>query len=326
MQTGARNSNPGGCCLLATSFWDSSALRSRSSTLSSQGGQSNEEDFLASLASLALASGSALAADLPAPAYKAPPPPPPSYSWTGCYINAGWGYGMWNQDHYAETSPPLTAALVPVSQSTTDGGRGWLGTVGGGCDFQASRWVLGAFADYDFMNLKGTSSPDLTATVTPFFVLRGDEKDSGAWSVGARLGYLVTPSLLTYVNGGYTQTRFDQVNYTTNFVVPTPATGVFLPAHTYNGWFIGGGTEYALNMDWLPIHGLFLRRSIATRATRAPISLSFAPAAAPHAGRPALSASASTPRSRFRRSRPPWCGASTPGARSRPVTDRRLVI
>ncbi len=215
--------------------------------------------LLASLASLALASGSALAADLPAPAYKAPPPPPPSYSWTGCYINAGWGYGMWNQDHYAETSPPLTAALVPVSQSTTDGGRGWLGTVGGGCDFQASRWVLGAFADYDFMNLNGTNSPDLTVTTTPFFVLRGNEKESGAWSVGARLGYLVTPSLLTYVNGGYTQTRFDQVNFTTNFVAPGAATGVFLPAHTYNGWFIGGGTEYALNMDWLPIHGLFLR-------------------------------------------------------------------
>ena len=41
----------------------------------------------------------AMAADLRAPAYKAPPPPPvPVYSWTGCYVGAGGGYGMWNQD------------------------------------------------------------------------------------------------------------------------------------------------------------------------------------------------------------------------------------
>jgi hypothetical protein len=26
-----------------------------------------------------------------------------------------------------------------------------------------------------------------------------------------------------------------------------------------NGWFVGGGTEYALNWGWLPIKGLFWR-------------------------------------------------------------------
>lgn len=33
----------------------------------------------------------------------------------------------------------------------------------------------------------------------------------------------------------------------------------FNPAQTYNGWFVGGGTEYALNFSWLPITGLFWR-------------------------------------------------------------------
>jgi hypothetical protein len=32
--------------------------------------------------------------------------------------------------------------------------------------------------------------------------------------VGARLGYIATPNLLTYINGGWTQTRFDQINLT----------------------------------------------------------------------------------------------------------------
>ena len=32
-----------------------------------------------------------------------------------------------------------------------------------------------------------------------------------------------------------------------------------IDAHTYSGWFIGGGTEYALNMPWIPVRGLFWR-------------------------------------------------------------------
>ena len=42
---------------------------------------------------------------------------------------------------------------------TTSGGRGALGTVGGGCDYQFSpatgwgNWVVGVFADYEFMDL-----------------------------------------------------------------------------------------------------------------------------------------------------------------------------
>jgi len=51
--------------------------------------------FAASLTGLALLTGSALAADLPpAPqVYKAPPVMAPAYSWTGCYVNGGFGYG-----------------------------------------------------------------------------------------------------------------------------------------------------------------------------------------------------------------------------------------
>ena len=50
-----------------------------------------------------------------------------------------------------------------------------------------------------------------------------DENERDAWAIGARIGYLVTPSLLTYINGGYTETRFAGVNYTGLF---TPVLGV----------------------------------------------------------------------------------------------------
>ncbi len=133
----------------------------------------------------------------------------------------------------------------PCTFSGSLGGRGWLGRVGAGCDYQiASRFVIGTFGDYDFMNLHGT-----------FEDLAGDEKESGAWAVGGRVGYLVTPSLLTYFDGGYTQTRFDQVN---SIPVGNVPPGIYIAAQTYNGWFIGSGTEYAL-YGIVPFHGLFWR-------------------------------------------------------------------
>ena len=39
---------------------------------------------------------------------KAPPPPPPVWSWTGCYVGAGGGYGMFDI-----SSPQIVTAQVP---------------------------------------------------------------------------------------------------------------------------------------------------------------------------------------------------------------------
>jgi outer membrane immunogenic protein len=67
---------------------------------------------------------------------------------------------------------------------------------------------------------------------------------------------LITPRFLTYVDGGFTQARFDGVNYNLAIAGGGP-TGLSLAAQTYNGWFIGSGFEYAL--DFLPVPGLFLK-------------------------------------------------------------------
>ena len=104
----------------------------------------------------------AFAADMGAPVYKAPPPPPPApvYNWTGCYVDGGAGYGLWSQDH-SMTGPYGPGGAVETTVTTHDGGRGWLGRFGGGCDYQFSaggwgNWVVGVFGDYDFMNLTGS--------------------------------------------------------------------------------------------------------------------------------------------------------------------------
>ena len=108
----------------------------------------------ATAAVTALVATPAMAADLGRPVLKAPlPPPAPVYTWTGCYLGGGSGYGMWNQDNFAVHE---IGGLATTSQTTTAGGRGGFGTVQVGCDYQFSGdWVIGAFADWDFGSLSG---------------------------------------------------------------------------------------------------------------------------------------------------------------------------
>jgi len=206
--------------------------------------------------------GTAGAADLPpAPAYKAPMAAPVVVpSWTGCYVDGGIGYGMWNMDHYGEQPIPTA-----VTYTTTDGGRGWLGRGGIGCDWHVpnSSFVIGVFGDYDWMRLNGSSEPELlvpTTGATAGIPATSPLSETGAWYAGIRLGYLPYPNLMTYVDGGWTQTHFGQSNYvanTTGLGVGTIITPLSTAAQTYSGWFIGGGTEY--RVPWAGFNGLYWR-------------------------------------------------------------------
>ena len=204
---------------------------------------------------LAVLSGGAFAADMPAPppayapVYKAPPPAP---TFSGCYIDGGVGYGVSNIDHNGETIP----GLVPTSSSTTSGGRGWLGRAGGGCDYQftlLNTWpaVIGLLADYDFSNVSGT--------VTDPLGMR-----SGNCGSKRRVWYAGAPGwpAANAQSPDLRQRRLHRSSFQSNgLIVPDGAgdsvTQLSLSAHTFNGWFIGGGTEYAFT--WLPINGLFWR-------------------------------------------------------------------
>jgi outer membrane immunogenic protein len=189
--------------------------------------------------------GSASAADLGvAPLYTAPP----VYNWTGCYVGGGGGYAFWQQDSFL-----TTANGAPLTASQSNGGRGWFGQGQVGCDYQFTaplfgvQTVIGAFGDVAGGSINGSSS---------FPPVTGSERESSTWAVGGRAGVLVTPRFLTYFDGGFTQARFDGVNYNFAFAGGGPA-GLSLAAQTYNGWFIGTGFEYAFT--WLPINGLFLK-------------------------------------------------------------------
>ena len=201
--------------------------------------------LIATTAAVALATvGTAGAADLP---MKAPPmvAAAPVYTWTGCYVSGGVGYGMWNQEnHVTSTVPPIIS-----STDQTVGGRGWLFRAGVGCDYQvAPSFVIGAFGDFDWENIHGNFQDLATGFV-------GNEKLSRSWHAGGRVGYLPYNNLLTFISAGWTQARFDSVTMTDPFgIIPGSLLNFSFPSNTYSGWFIGGGTEYQLpfahNLTW----------------------------------------------------------------------------
>jgi outer membrane immunogenic protein len=212
--------------------------------------------LFASLAVATLASGTAVAADLPAPAqqpvyYKAPPPLAPN--WTGFYLTAGGGYGMWTAD--TTTLNPTTGVCV-LCVTQTQGGNGWFGRAGGGYDYQfglpLGQWtpqvLIGPMADYDFSSLTGTVQDQ-----GPFFA--GSMKETWSWAAGARIGFIPSPNFLSYINSGFTQTHFDAATMTSTFT--GAGTGFSTSPTTASGWFLGGGIESPLNFI-LPA-GWFLR-------------------------------------------------------------------
>jgi outer membrane immunogenic protein len=211
---------------------------------------------------IAAFTGSAIAADMSVKAPAAPVPVVRAMSWTGCFVGAGVGYGMWAQNHNAQS-----LAGVTLTGDSDTAGKGWLGTVQAGCDYQfAPRWVVGAFGDYDFTGLKGNY---LSGEPGGAFGAFGSEKERSAWAVGGRVGYLVFPQLNAFMSGGYTQASFDGFTFIDNSTL-LQTTSV-MSSQTYKGWFLGSGYEYAL-VDLLP--GLFWKteyRYASYRAENVPV-------------------------------------------------------
>jgi len=201
------------------------------------------------LTALAALTAPALAADM-APRYaKAPAPVVPAVSWTGCWISGGGGYGIsrTNRDSRDFLAPNAINVV-----NNTSGSDGWLVTAGVGCDYQFSgRWVVGAFADGTWSDINGDHAWRVFGPGEAFV---GQNKLDWSWAAGGRIGYLVNPSFLTYVNAGYTQAHTEAYNIR-SILAGAGVSGLQVPGQTYDGFFVGSGFEYQL--DFLP--GLFIK-------------------------------------------------------------------
>ena len=199
------------------------------------------------LTAVAALTGTASAADLAARPYTKAAPMVMAPSWTGFYIFGGVGGGIWDADNSVRDT--FTGTRLTTSQK--QGGDGWFGTVGAGYDWQFnSSWVFGILADGQFGSLRGT-------VVDQFANISGTEKLRDTYAAGARLGYLVAPNVLSYVNAGWTGSDWSGATLLTN--VGTPS-GIHTASYNTNsGVFVGGGVENNLNIFGITAPGWFMK-------------------------------------------------------------------
>jgi outer membrane immunogenic protein len=230
--------------------------------------------LMASAGAFAL-TGAAFAADLPS---RAPPPVflPPPPMWTGFYLgmNAGYEWGANNTVNTATAdlfgNPVLingpvygvaSAALATFSQTPQNNGFIGGGQIGYNYQF-ANSWVVGLEADFDgIANDNGTASRFVSAKVAggPAEFLTETDTNSRRLNylgtVRGRIGYLLTPTLLIYGDGGL---AYGGIQSSTGIVQSiTAAPGVPNPwgafggvSSTRIGWAAGGGAEWMFLPNW----------------------------------------------------------------------------
>ncbi|MDQ2632645.1 MAG: outer membrane beta-barrel protein [Pseudomonadota bacterium] len=151
--------------------------------------------------------------------------PVTGYNWSGLYVGAGAGVGAVRR----------VLSFGDFQIMPDQGGHGVFGEVTLGYDYMLSqRFLLGGFADVRFGNI-GFSAE-----------IEGQEllsitNDYG-FDVGARAGYLLTPSTLGYVLAGYTWQHFDVD------VADLPP-GISLDTDR-DGYILGAGLETAVAANW----------------------------------------------------------------------------
>ena len=135
---------------------------------------------------------------------------------------------------------------VALTLEQTNGGRGWFGTVQVGCDYQVTpSIVIGAFADYDFSNIKGEFE------LSDGFGRRGEAEAvvGGGWP--DRLAGVPAAADLRFrrLHSGAIQPGRPFQSHSPGSV----SADIHLVEQTYDGWFLGTGYEYSIG--WLP--GMF---------------------------------------------------------------------
>jgi outer membrane immunogenic protein len=188
--------------------------------------------LFATVAMTALASASAMAADLP-PRYS-PAPVAASPMWTGCYIGGNLGGAFGN-----------ASAIVTGVGGVSTSNSGFAGGGQVGCDYQfGGGFVIGARNMFDW----SSNSKSGTFPVTAFGGLAATADFKNQWfdTLTARLGYAVVPNMLFYFQGGGAWA------HTTTSVTVTSGGALFggQTSNTRSGWTIGGGLEYLFTPSW----------------------------------------------------------------------------
>jgi outer membrane immunogenic protein len=209
--------------------------------------------LLAGVALSALIAGPAMAADLARPVYRRPVVvAAPVYSWTGWYAGINAGYGSDNRDVTFNGDPVdfgFAIATGLAAGRLSPSATGALGGIQAGYNYQMGSGVIGVEIDYDFANIRGSST--FNALVAPF-QNTAERKITSLGTLRARAGFLPWSPLLLYVTGGlaYGNTRLTITEAFLGNCLAGAGCETASSSGTAAGWTAGGGAEWMFAPRW----------------------------------------------------------------------------
>jgi outer membrane immunogenic protein len=192
-----------------------------------------------------MAAGSAGAADMARPVYKAAPPPIPIFSWTGWYVGVHVG-GAWGTKEWQDPNVFFTgkggpgSAFFPDTTINNYGVNGFLGGVQIGYNYQSGPWVWGVEAQGSWAGIRG-------ADACPFFAGKITTCKTNVDALGSfalRFGGTIDRALL-YVKGGVAWAyETHKISVPGN---PIDGFGAFSVEQKHWRWggMLGAGVEFA---------------------------------------------------------------------------------
>jgi outer membrane immunogenic protein len=185
--------------------------------------------------------GTASAADMMRPVYKAPVAPALASTWTGFYAGVNVGGAA------AKSDLDFSIAGGPTFASIDNAFSGIAGGAQIGYNWQFGSFVAGFETDFQGSNLKGSLVAPCAAAFCVPAGLSASYSQSIPWfgTARARLGY-AQDSWLIYATGGYAY-----ANLETNAVATAgPLVASFSQREIRSGWTVGAGIEVGLAPNW----------------------------------------------------------------------------
>lgn len=164
----------------------------------------------------------------PRPVYKSAALTPVYYNWTGFYLGANGGYGT----GHSEWTDPLGVGL-PGSTTGSFTTKGGVFGATFGYNHQIGSFVIGVEGDYDWSDIKGSSS----AIVCAGSSIGCQTKNSWLATARGRFGYAMD-RFLPYFTGGV---AYGNIRAATDLGTDTS---------TKLGYAFGAGVEYAFLDNW----------------------------------------------------------------------------
>ncbi len=188
-----------------------------------------------------VAVGSASAADVLKPVYKAPPPAQ-VLNWTGVYVGGHIGWGGVKEDYTLQTFGP-GASSIPIGSVNGIDRDAFLGGAQIGYNWQTGHWVLGVEGDWSWTKNDGQTAVAGTGGTT---TTTSADTNWYATATG-RVGY-AWDSWLVYAKGGAAWMNADYSSSTT--ITGVGSGNSNNNSSTRSGWTVGAGVEQAFAGNW----------------------------------------------------------------------------